>query len=384
MMSHMMAGSPLRNSIVALTLLLVPAVVLSHVWNANLYEARIDGLAMLKACTLFLLIIVIVDTPRKLRAMLAAIVAAVFAVTVLSLLQLHGFIDLPALRSVIGRSPDPNNPTVVRLCGVGVFNDPNDFSLVLVTVGIVCVHGLGQRPTTLARMALVVPLVCFGYALWQTHSRGGLISAVAAMLAFLGARFGWRNALPLALVAVPVFLAAFWGRQTSLNLDDPEDTFQARLSLWSDSLAAFRSSPLLGIGQDRLAEVIGQVAHNSYLHAFAELGLFGGAAFIGVFYLVVRGTQRAAPTDPELRRLRPYIAAMTSGYAAGLISLSRCYTVPTQLMLAIATVFMALAARTGPISWPRLDWRCVRRISGLSAMFLAATYVFVRLMLHRR
>ncbi len=383
-MAQLRESSLRRNAVVALTLTLVPAVMLSHLWRANLFDARIGGLAMLKACILFLLMVVIVDTPRKLSATLLAVMGSVFAVTVLAVLQYHDFVHLPGLESVVGRSPDPDNPSVVRLCGVGVFNDPNDFSLVLVSAGVICVHGLSERPTTMLRMALVVPLGLFGYALWLTHSRGGLLSAEAAVLGFLAARYGWRNALPLTLVAVPLILVAFSGRATSMNLDDPEDTFQARLALWSDSLEAFRSSPLFGIGQGRLVDVIGQVAHNSYLQAFAEMGLFGGTLFIGAFYLVIRGTIRAVPVDPTLSRLRPFVAAMTSGYAAGLLSLSRCYTVPTQLMLAIATAFMALAARTGTVSCPRLDWPCVRRISGLGGLFLVATYLFVRLLLQRR
>jgi O-antigen ligase len=206
---------------------------------------------------------------------------------------------------------------------------------------------------------------------------------VGALLAFLPARFGWRNALPLACLLVPLLLVPFWGRQTSINLDDPENTFQTRLGLWSDSLEAFRSAPVLGIGQGKLVDAIGQVTHNSYLHAFAEMGLLGGTAFIGAFYLILRGLWRASPADRELARLRPYVLAMTVGYATGLLSLSRCYTVPTQLILALATIYLVMASRTGPLVIPRLDWPCTRGIMGVGFVFLVATYVFVRLMVQR-
>lgn len=382
-LSQLRSGSLLRNGIVALSLTLVPAVLLSHLSHAHLYEARVGGLEMAKACTLFLLVVMVVDSPGKLTATLLAIMTAVFAVTVLAILQYHGVLNLPGLQSVTDRSHDLDTPALIRLCGVGVFNDPNDFSLVLVTAAVICVHGLGQRPLPLVRLALLVPLALFGYALMLTHSRGGLFSALSAVVAFLAARLGWRNALPLACLVIPGFLVVFWGRQTSVHLGDPDDTFQARLGLWSDSLEAFRSAPIMGIGQGRLTDAIGQVTHNSFLHAFAEMGLLGGIVFIGAFYLVLRGLWHASPVDRTLARLRPYMFAMTFGYAAGLLSLSRCYTVPTQLMLALATTYLVLAARRGSAVIPRLDWACARRITGVGLFFLVATYAFVRIMIQR-
>ncbi len=374
----------LRIGAVALTLLLIPAVLFSHLSHLKAFEARVGGVAMLKACTLFLLVIAIVNTARKLRATLVTLVAAVFAVAVLAVLQYHGVLHLAALQSVADRPLDAGDAEpIMRLCGVGVFNDPNDFSLVLVTAGIVCVHGLTERPTTLTRLALVVPLALFGYALYLTHSRGGLLSAMSGLLAFLVARFGWRNALPMACAMVPVVLFVFWGRQTTVNLSDPDDTFQARLGLWSESFDQFRSAPIFGIGQGRLADEIGQVTHNSYLHAFAELGFFGGCVFIGAFYLVLRGVWKVVPQDRGLQRLRPYVMAMTFGYAAGLLSLSRCYTVPTQLMLALATAFTLLAMPNGIKSMARLDRMLIQRIAGVGVVFLVVTYGFVRVMLHR-
>jgi O-antigen ligase len=226
----------------------------------------------------------------------------------------------------------------------------------------------------------------FGYALLLTHSRGGMLSAVAGLLAFLCARIGGRNALPVALLLVALLLARSWGRATDVDLNDPDDTFQTRLELWSESIDALRSAPLLGIGQGRLVDEIGQVTHNSYLHAYAELGVLGGTAFVGAFYLVLRGLWVAAPVDPGLARMRPYVLALTGSYAAGLLSLSRCYHAPTQLLLALPTAYLVLASRGGggaAIVVPRADGACLRRVAGVGLIVLAGTYVFVRIMLQR-
>jgi putative inorganic carbon (hco3(-)) transporter len=393
-LNHVGARALRGNAITASVLLLVPAAFLSHVGHGNLYDARLSAAAVAKVSLLFLLVLALVDTPARLRITLAAIAAFVFAMTVLALLQYHGIVNLPGLARVEQPALDAasgETVVLVRLCGVGLFNDPNDLSLILVA-GILVTFYFLYHPhlSRAARPFLLVPLGVFGYALVLTHSRGGMLSAGAGLLVFLCARLGGRNALAVACLLLPVLLARSWGRLTEVDLADPEDTFQTRLELWSGSLDAIRSAPLLGIGQGRLIdELAGHVAHNSYLHAFAEMGLLGGTAFLGAFYLVLRGLWRATPDDPELARLRPYVLALTGAYAAGLLSLSRCYHAPTQLVLALATAYLVLASRSvaggggATLVVPRVDGPCFRRVAGVGLLFLAATYVFVRLMLQR-
>lgn len=378
------AHSLQRNAIALLVLLLVPAVMLSHLSHADTYDARLGGVEMIKASALFLLITGIIDSVQRLKTLLFAMTAGVFVMTVLAVLQYHGALNMPALSSVVQGSPDPDNPGIlVRLCGIGVFHDPNDLSMLLVMGMAQCAYVLGERRHGLARWAMLVPIGLFGYAVILTHSRGGLMALVTALLTFLGARFGWRNAMAVAALLVPALLVPAWGRQTSVDLDNPDDTFQSRIELWYTSFDLFKSAPFFGIGQDKLVDLIGKVTHNSYLHAFTEMGLFGGVVFTGAFHLALRGLRRAAPEEAELARLRPYVFAMTAAYAVGLLSLSRCYTVPTQLVLALATAYLAIASRHGRAALPRTNWRCVHRVITAGLVMLAATYLFVGIMLQR-
>lgn len=375
-----------KNSITALVLLLIPAVVLSHLDHANTYDARFGCIEIGKACFFFLLIVGVINSPRRLRAILWVGTACVFAEAFLAILQYQGFLHLDALQNVAQASYDQSTDEsvrLVRLCGIGVFNDPNDFSLILVAAMVVCVYGLGEYWMGWARLLFLAPLLLLGQALVLTHSRGGFAAALAALLAFLPARFGWRNTVPLACLLVPLLIMSFPGRQTEVDLGNPEDTFQTRLDLWNDSLDQFRSAPLFGIGQGKLADQIGQVSHNSYVHAFAEMGLLGGSAFVGAFYLLLRGLRIAQPADPSLRRLHPYLRAVIASYAVGLLSLSRCYTVPTQMILALGTAYLMLAGRSGPVAIPQFDRACVRRVFAVGLLTLLGTWLFLRLMLER-
>ena len=44
-----------------------------------------------------------------------------------------------------------------------------------------------------------------------------------------------------------------------------------------------RQAPLFGIGVGKYEDEVGLVAHNSFVHAYTELGIFGGALFLGAF-----------------------------------------------------------------------------------------------------
>jgi hypothetical protein len=131
-----------------------------------------------------------------------------------------------------------------------------------------------------------------------------------------------------------------------------------------------------------------QVAHNSFVHSYTELGFIGGTLFFGAFWLAITGlyhlrdrTDRTAPdqeTDPDLRRLHPFLMSMLVAYTIGICFLSRSYIVPTYMLLGLAVVYMrlhsaqvreALASVNGFV-WPRL--------AGVSFGFLFGMYTFVR------
>ena len=376
------------NAITCLILLLVVAAAVSHLARGSVYDARMAIAMVAKISVIYLLVLALVDSPSRLRITLGMIVAFVLVMTVIAILQYHGVVHLPGLGHVERHSIDPatNQATVqVRLCGIGLFNDPNDLSLVLVTSIIVCGYFLTRhRQNSTTAWLLLGPLMTFAYALYLTHSRGGMVSAATGLLVFFSARIGVRYALAAASLFLSLLLVvAPWGRVAEADLENPEDTFQTRLDLWSESYDAFRSAPLVGIGQDRIVDEIGQVTHNSYLQAYAEMGILGGTAFIGAFYLVLRGVWCAAPEDRELARMQPYLLALMAAYAQGLLSLSRCYHAPTLLLLGIATTYLVLSSQSGPSAIPPMNGATLRRITGVGALFLAATYIFLRLMLQR-
>jgi O-antigen ligase len=200
-------------------------------------------------------------------------------------------------------------------------------------------------------------------------------------LALFWARFGWRRALVLGLLVLLPLLFVFSERQTSLSATS--GTGQERIRLWSFALQSLRSAPLFGIGFGQFEEREGIVAHNSYVHAFAELGFIGGTLFLGAFYCALSGLVRAREwrilsVAPELARLRPYLIAIIVGYGAGMLALTRNYTVPTYLPLGLATVFLDITGSSVSAASGKLSLRLAARVAALGCGFVLVMYLVVR------
>ncbi len=362
---------------------LLAAVFLSRFVNGfGISVARDEAAEFGKIVLYYLLLLAVIKSPARLRAFLCWLIFFTLVVVTLTLLHYHGVAYIPGLDPVIQPDFDKSGHLIEypRLVGTGIFNDPNDLSLLLGINIFLCLYWLGDKPSGGSRFLWVVPLLLFGYALSLTLSRGGLIGLVVGLMVLFRNRYGWWKTIPLATVALPAILLLFAGRQTDISTT--QGTAQERILLWSDGLWMFRDRPLFGIGSKEFTSEMGKAAHNSFVEAFTDLGLFGGTLFVGAFYFAFRilyrlGSQKVYILDPEMRRLRPFLMALIAGYAAGALSLSRCYVVPTYLTVGLATAFLNVTPVYPPLPPMRMDSRLLVRLCGISFAVLLAIYVFV-------
>ncbi len=372
-----------KNPITIGVLALPACVALSHLSHGQAGLAIEWGETMLKIVAYYLLLVSVMDSPARLRRFLTWIGAMIVGVSLLALLDHFDYIDL-AFQSLRYRELDSATGEMVdleRLCGPGIFNDPNDLSMILVVGMMIGVSRLGESGTW-RRGFWLVPLSIMGFALSLTHSRGGFLTLMAAITSLMAARFGLKRTL---LVASPLLIGLFTvfeGRQTSIDLTDQNDTSQHRIRLWRDGLQLLQRSPVFGIGAGRFHEEAGLVAHNSFVHAYAELGVVGGTTFLALFVypaavLFRLGANRQFP--PVFRRLRTPILASAIGVAFAMLSLSRVYTLTPYIVLGLVAADFQLMSQWAPGLAPPLASRLVGRIIGLSAATLAAITVFVRI-----
>ncbi len=361
---------------------LLPLITISQVINGQadtVIETTID---FIKVLLYYFLLVGLVNTPARLTRLLSALAMFGAAVSAMAVLHYHGMIEVPALRFEETGVEDAEGALTAlkRLGSTGLFQDPNDMCLMLVLTMMICLYQIIERK----RFYWALPLGLFGHALTLTHSRGGFLGLLIALGTFLLARFG-KKALPLGLLVVPVVFVLFAGRQTDISLNS--GTGQSRIQLWHEGMTQFILHPLFGIGYEQYAEVVGQVAHNSFIHCFTELGFLGGTLFLGAFLTAFWPIWKLGPAtellaDDSLRRVRPYILAILCGYGGGLLSLSCSYTIPTYLVLGLATVYQRLASDDLGQTLTRFDGRLAQRLAFSGAVFITMAFVYVRLAVH--
>jgi O-antigen ligase len=148
---------------------------------------------------------------------------------------------------------------------------------------------------------VLVPVV----SLLLTGSRGGFVSGLGET-AILGWVLIWRNPLPsrrrkvaatgLALMAVAAVF--FWLVPTyvltklgTINNYLPVASEGNRPALWKNSLGILRGHPLVGAGmgsfvtaypphQTQASDLVTEHAHNDYVEALTQTGLFGGVLIL--------------------------------------------------------------------------------------------------------
>lgn len=332
---------------------LLGAAVASHLANGSIYFARMTFSEFGKVVLYYLLLVGLVTTPNRLRMLLTTVVGAVAMLAGIAVAQYHGILDLPSLSMLNDSMTDPvtgEAVTIRRMRSVGIFNDPNDLSMILLLGMALAAYLVDVGPGFATRASGIGVLLLGGYALSLTESRGGLLALMASAAVWCRVKFGRKAVLGFLALGLPLLLVLFAGRQT--NFDVEGGTGQERVQQWSYGLALLKHHPLFGIGYDQYAEIVGLEAHNSYVSSVVETGLVGGTFFLAAvllpcvrLYTLATADEQSASRRGRLSatsRLRHYLLAGLVAWAAGMFTLSRAYIVPTYLTIGLVAVCLHL------------------------------------------
>lgn len=346
--------------VTACVLMLLVSVALSHLAHGFLWAARASTYEISKLVALFLLIVGLVNTPRRLFLFVKYLSIAITLVALLALLDRFDWYSINALESIEDRMRTDEHSIVKvdRIRGTGIFNDPNDFGMILVTGLILCASSFMRPDSGLRRYAWLVPVAILMATLALTHSRGALLSLASVIPVAVVYRLGWKYAVP-SLFVLPGLAMFFSARMTNVQAMT-QGTGQSRIQIWSDCLVLWKQSPLFGTGEGMLVDEIGVVAHNSFLHCFVELGVVGGTAFVACFTATLLGlwSLRDRFWDPEsehstvelhrLAHLRMFLFAAVSAYAIGILTISRQFVAPTFLILGLGSAAQFVCPQSQP------------------------------------
>ncbi|MCC9599508.1 O-antigen ligase family protein [Stieleria sp. JC731] len=352
-----------RPDTVSLLVLLV-AVGVSHLAHGFIWAARASMFEAGKLIVLYVLISALVNTPRRLAFFIKWLAIAISFMATLALLDNFSILSIAAFEAIEDRGIINDGATgpVERIRGTGIFQDPNDFGLILVTGLALCSSFLTKPGLGILRYLWLVPIGVLISALALTHSRGALLSLLCAISMAL-CYFHGKKAIFLIAPIVPIMALVFSHRMADYNAIN-HGTGQERIQIWSDSLNVWRQYPLFGLGEGLIVDEIGIVTHNSFLHCYAELGFFGGTAFLACFLVVGlnlwsgrriesqsnKVSAEASREVKEHRRICGFVFAALMGCTASMLTISRQFVAPTYLILGLAS-----AANTLPLESALLD-----------------------------
>jgi O-antigen ligase len=193
-----------------------------------------------------------------------------------------------------------------RITYLGFFNDPNDLGMFLV-MNIPFAIYFYKKSQAVSKILMFAVLAALFYGIYLTGSRGTMLGAGALIAVY----FIVMNAGPKLFITIVVLAPIAATVITSLqsNMDESAD---GRLEAWYAGVLMLLHNPIFGIGMGQFLEEHGLVAHNSYIHVAAELGvpgysLWGGALIFTALtgYLFVQDRIRKKKLDDAETTLPP-------------------------------------------------------------------------------
>ncbi len=380
-----------RQPITVTVLAMIVAVAMSHFSRLDLWSTRTYTTDYIKTVLYYVLLLSVVDTESRLRAFFYWIAVFTVLLSCFSIGHFVGIVEIPALESLQDWDYDSETGErvrITRLRGTGIFNDPNDLSSIVVVGMVFCAMGIFDLKWRVFRFAWAIPLVFLGYVLMLTQSRGGFLAMVVSVASLFCSRYGIKKSIVLVALLIPVVIGVFGGRQTDLAGAMTGGTGESRIELWSQGLQMLRANPVFGVGFRQYASHAGLVAHNSFVHCYAELGFLGGTVFFSCFWFTGRvlwevNTRRRVfemlTGSRQLSAMCPFVMAALAGFVVSLMSLSRAYTATTYLMLGIVAAYQSNLALAGWRLRVGINAAEIARIIVASVGFIVVVYLYIKL-----
>ena len=336
----------------------------------------------------FYLISINLQTARQVRGLIAVVIIGGLFMSIHGILQIHtgaGFGEGVNSPSALALSEHGT----LRIQAFGFFADPNDLALALV-VALPFVVNVIHRPGSSAPARLLCLAIAgvLGYAIYLTQSRGGWLALAITTMCYLLLNFRMKKiAVVLGILMTVGLMMLAPGRVTSGSMSGQDESARGRMVAWTDGDRMLKRSPLFGVGYERFTDFSegNKVAHNSFVHCYGELGLFGYFFWLALLFASAKdcvalgkGLTSEDPERREFGRLARVMLASFIGYLAAAVFLSRTYTPLLFLMFGlIAALHAAYERQFGALkgAMTRRDLKYVLLIEMTSIPFF---YLFLR------
>ncbi len=300
-----------------------------------------------------------------------------------------------------------------RITYLGFLSDPNDLAMAFLMTLPLTLYLAKVSTSRIVRLAYLAAAGAILYGTYLCNSRGSML-ALMAMLLYYGIRnHGWiRSLIVVPLLLAPLLILAP-SRINEISAD--EDSAAGRVDAWYEGFEMLRSHPMFGVGKGLFGEHNhGLTAHNSFVLAFVELGIFGYFFWLSILvvsgvmlYRILRseepreplpvaepasGTSSDAPAALVLAEGQPLqwselqLAASTLVYSSigclvAAFFLSRTYVVFLYLLIALVVAVYQMARRQWPALLPVRTGDMIGRILVLEMASIVFLWLLTRVLL---
>ena len=272
-----------------------------------------------------------------------------------------------------------------RITYLGVFNDPNDLALAFVVALPMIGYSISESKRFIGKVFWSSIFAIVLYGIYLTNSRGGMLGAIALFILYFHTRYGTFRTSIITVIG----LMALSLLPTRLDeLDAGEASAAGRVDAWFEGIQLFLSKPILGVGKGLFHEHNRLTAHNSFVLAFAELGLVGyffWLAFAGLsVYMVYKISttsadqvgkplaEEKAEWDEYRKIARTYLYTML-GFFSCAFFLSRSYNILLFILCALCVALYQSARGR----WPQFASIQFGGIAGRIFAFEIGSIVFM-------
>jgi len=329
--------------------------VASIAWSLNPEVTQTTGVELLKLTAIYLTIVNVITTGRRLAVMCGAMVLA-SVVTSIGVINWY----------LVGE----NLVEGFRARWVGVYADPNHMAMNLGLVVPLAVAFVARKGSAWVwRLACLAAAGLAVTAIVLSHSRGGFIGLSLAMGIWAVREKRRIQAIVVGSVFVVGLLVfapqSFWQRNETVATFQEDASAMGRVYAWQVASRISLDRPLLGVGAGtfRYAWPLyappearrAYVAHNIFLDVIGELGWLGLGFFL-VFAGGAAGGAFAASRSTQVGWLARALSASMVGYLvcdlfSGYILSAHCYVL---FGLAAAAQRIARAAEASSVAMQKV------------------------------
>lgn len=187
-------------------------------------------------------------------------------------------------------------PILGRIRYIGIFNDPNDVGLSLITAIPMCMYLLRTSKRLFVKLLLTTGVGAVLWGISLTDSRGTILALGAILGVYSWRRYGVFKTMIVAAMAIPLMFML----SSRLDTISPgEESAHGRVEAWYEGILMVRESPIFGVGLDLFSDHHFRTAHNSYVLVLAEQGIPGyflWFSFFGTCIMVMYLLQKQKKT----------------------------------------------------------------------------------------